>query len=193
VIVPPAAPATAVASPQTLDVGNVTWDPSPNALGYQVEVHGKQLCDTTGTSCNVPAAIGPKTPVDVIAIGNDDTKNQVKPEIVIEKPIPALTVNFPLASYMLSKTAKAEIKSVAQVIKSEGFTRLIVTGHTDALTGVNNNTLSKERADATVQYLQKILPNVQFKIGAYAAKKPVADNSTPSGQAQNRRAEISVW
>ena len=192
VIVPPNAP-VAQSSPQTLREATVKWEPSTNATSYEVVYRGAVVCETTETACVLPNTVGPKTPVNVIAKGNDDTQNEVKPTLVIEKPIPALVVNFNLSSATLTLDAKLEMKSVATIIKREGFTRLVVTGHTDIQSGIDNQMLSKARAAATKAYLEKLLPNVKFKIGAYAATKPVADNVTQEGFAANRRAEISVW
>jgi outer membrane protein OmpA-like peptidoglycan-associated protein len=192
VIVIPNAP-VAEASPQTLREATVKWEPSTNATSYEVVYRGAVVCETTETACVLPNTVGPKTPVNVIAKGNDDTKNEVKPTLVIEKPIPALVVNFNLSSATLTLDAKLEMKSVATIIKREGFTRLVVTGHTDIQSGVDNQMLSMARAAATKAYLEKLLPNVKFKIGAYAATKPVADNVTQEGFAANRRAEILVW
>ena len=192
VIVPPNAP-VAESSPQTLREATVKWEPSSNATSYAVVYRGSVVCETTETSCTLPNTVGPKTPVNVIAKGNDDTQNEVKPTLVIEKPIPALVVNFNLSSATLTLDAKLEMKSVAAIIKREGFTRLVVTGHTDIQTGIDNQLLSKARAAATKAYLEKLLPTVKFKIGAYADKKPVADNTSQAGFAANRRAEISVW
>ena len=70
-----------------------------------------------------------------------------------------------------------------------------VDGHTDN-TGspVQNLSLSEQRARAVISYLNQASPNSfpreRFTLHGYGSNKPVADNSTAEGKAQNRRVEI---
>ncbi len=193
VLVLPVAPKVSESQPIKFTTSTIQWDQSPNAVKYQVWVRGELACTTTTTSCQVPLTVGPQTPVTVTVLGNDDTKTQVTPVYSIKKPLPALVVNFDTAKYDLSAAAKKHLQEVAAVIKQEGFTRLVITGHTDSRGGIDNSKLSLNRAQATVDYLKKLLPKMNIKVGAYADAKPVASNATASGEAANRRAEISVW
>ena len=194
VLVLPVPPKVSESQPIKFTTSTINWDKSPNAIGYQVWIRGQLVCTTTSaTKCEVPLTVGPETPVTVTVLGNDDTKTDVTPVYSIKKPLPALVVNFDTAKYDLSTSAKKHLQEVAAVIKQEGFTRLVITGHTDSRGGIDNSKLSLNRAQATVDYLKKLLPKMNIKVGAYAAGKPIASNATPQGEAANRRAEISVW
>jgi OOP family OmpA-OmpF porin len=71
-----------------------------------------------------------------------------------------------------------------------------VVGHTDSTgSDTKNFRLSRQRADAVVQYLA-----VQHKISlrrfvtpvGYGKTEAVADNTTAEGRSQNRRVEVKV-
>ena len=76
---------------------------------------------------------------------------------------------------------------------------IVISGHTDSTgTDENNRVLSTDRANAVLGYL---LDNGGGKLQQYAsyfcaagygATRPVADNETEEGRAQNRRIEISI-
>ncbi|HUO00321.1 MAG TPA: OmpA family protein [Bradyrhizobium sp.] len=69
-----------------------------------------------------------------------------------------------------------------------------VAGHTDADgDDASNQTLSKKRAQAVVDYLVKAgLPGDRFTATGYGSTQPVASNDTDEGKAQNRRIEFLV-
>ena len=76
---------------------------------------------------------------------------------------------------------------------------VVISGHTDSTgTDENNRVLSTDRANAVLGYL---LENSGGKLQQYASyfcaagygeTRPVADNETEEGRAQNRRIEISI-
>ena len=71
-----------------------------------------------------------------------------------------------------------------------------ISGHTDS-TGseAKNFRLSRDRADAVVQYLavKHKIPLRRFSTPmGYAKAEPVADNRTQAGRAQNRRVEVKM-
>ena len=76
---------------------------------------------------------------------------------------------------------------------------VVISGHTDSTgTDENNRVLSTDRANAVLGYL---LDNGGGKLQQYASyfcaagygeTRPVADNETEEGRAQNRRIEISI-
>ena len=76
---------------------------------------------------------------------------------------------------------------------------IVISGHTDSTgTDENNRVLSTDRANAVLGYL---LDNGGGKLQQYASyfcaagygePRPVADNETEEGRAQNRRIEISI-
>jgi outer membrane protein OmpA-like peptidoglycan-associated protein len=177
----------------------LTWNPSPSqVIEYVVKVNEKQVCVTTSTTCEVKQLVGPKTKVEIIASGNDNTFS-VPTKLPIAKPtrpIPALVVNFDTAKYELSPKFKADLQALAKTMVKEGFTKVVISGHTDTagkVTNYDNQTLSEERAKVTLAYLKKFVPKLKSVEYAYAFSKLAADESTPEGMYTNRRAEVFVW
>ena len=175
---------------------NIKWDPSPSQIvKYVVEVNGEKVCETKSTTCKVPDAVGPASVIQVTAVGNDDTKSEVTlPAYKPERPVPALVVNFAENSSRLSAKAKKELRRIAAIIEREGFTRLVVDGHTDSQGGQRNaSALSSARAKVTKEYLDSLLPDVKFVLSGKGLEAPVATNKNEKGRAANRRAELRVW
>ncbi len=76
---------------------------------------------------------------------------------------------------------------------------IVISGHTDSTgTDEDNRILSTDRANSVLSYLlngkNRKLANYSgyFCAAGYGENRPVADNSTAWGQAQNRRIEISM-
>jgi outer membrane protein OmpA-like peptidoglycan-associated protein len=195
IVVNPDAASNLQTTPKSLQNANVQWSPSPSqVVGYEVAVNGNVECKTVTTSCVLPVAIGPKSKVEVTAIGNDQTTSlPVIASVTIEKPIPAIVVNFATNSATLSATAKAELRAVAKVIQQTGYTSLVVTGHTDSVgKDLLNQPLSTARANSTSAYLTKLLPGIDVSPAGFSKNVPVASNASTTGKAANRRAEVSV-
>ena len=196
VVVSPVLPVATGFTPVDIGKSSIAWQASTSqVISYEVAVNGKVACTTTTTSCPLPALIGPNTKVTVNAIGNDETTSgpQVIPYTAV-KPIPALKVNFTTGSAVLTVTQKKEIAEIAKVINTQGFTRLVVNGFTDATGSPTlNAALSKARAASVVTYMKSLLPDVAVKAGANGAANPLANNKTNDGRAQNRRTEIATW
>lgn len=72
--------------------------------------------------------------------------------------------------------------------------RLNITGHTDAIgPDAYNQALGYRRAQSMQQYFEsKGLPANRIIIESEGEKKPVDDNNTTSGRANNRRAAITI-
>lgn len=96
----------------------------------------------------------------------------------------------------LSDAAKSAIKAFAEKLKSEnGNIYLEIQGHTDT-SGPKplNQRLSLQRAEAVRDFLKKEcgIPLHRMEAVAYGDSKPMADNSTKEGRAQNRRVTVVV-
>jgi chemotaxis protein MotB len=105
---------------------------------------------------------------------------------------------FPSGGADLRPEAKPALDAVAQSLQGKP-NQIRIEGHTDNIpintVQFNSNwELSAARATAVLRYLVEIdgLPSQQLYAAAYGDTHPVADNSTPDGRAQNRRAEIVV-
>lgn len=195
VTVLPLQPQAPVNRPTAPGRSTVTWQASPNAIKYDVIVDGEKLCETSATSCQVQAFVGPKTKVEIVAKGNDETVAAPLPSAYRRpaSPVLAAVKNFATNSFELRPSIKRELREFAKEVRAAGFTRLQVQGHTDIRGGVDNSVLSRNRAQETIRFLKRLLPEVEFKIGYFASARPAADNSTREGLAANRRVEISLW
>jgi len=106
------------------------------------------------------------------------------------------TVNFKVASAVLSPEAKAQLDQVATAASSlKGF-MIEVTGFASAEGGQKlNKNLSERRAQAVKDYLieQHNIPLRRLTTSyGYGALQPVADNTTREGREQNRRVEVKL-
>lgn len=107
-----------------------------------------------------------------------------------------ITVNFPSNSYELDENAKMLIKlQFGDIARAFGNTKIKIEGNTDN-TGSEelNNELSKKRAEAVAEFLEKEygFGKNRFIVIGNGFHKPVADNSNPEGRAKNRRTDFSL-
>ena len=104
----------------------------------------------------------------------------------------------------LSATAKSTLSQFATVLKNNSDCDVSIQGYTDnqgfrgktaAESYDMNKALSLDRATAVSSYLQRLsVPAYQIKsVEGFGQDNPVADNSTPAGQAQNRRVEVYMY
>jgi OmpA-OmpF porin, OOP family len=107
-----------------------------------------------------------------------------------------VSVTFRVNSAVLSPEAKQQLDDFASKVTSAKAYTIEVSGHTDSTGGeAKNMRLSKDRADAVVQYLavNHKIPMRRFTTPmGYGKTDAVADNSTVSGRAQNRRVEVRM-
>ena len=108
----------------------------------------------------------------------------------------AVVVNFRVNSAVLSPEARRQLDDLAaRAAGAKGYV-IEVAGHADATGGAARNfQLSRERADAVVQYLavNHKIPLRRFVTPmGYGVTEARADNSTAAGRAQNRRVEVKI-
>ena len=94
----------------------------------------------------------------------------------------------------LKPAAQQELASVVQELQENPTLRAELVGHTDA-TGAEeyNLGLSKRRAEAVRNFLgAKGIAENRLQLAWKGEREPLAPNTTPEGQAQNRRVEITL-
>jgi outer membrane protein OmpA-like peptidoglycan-associated protein len=108
----------------------------------------------------------------------------------------SVAVNFRVNSAVLSPQAKQQLDDLAAKALNSKAYMIEVAGHTDSTGSETKNfRLSRERADAVVQYLavNHKIPLRRFVTPmGYGKTAFVADNSTAAGRAQNRRVEVKM-
>ena len=108
------------------------------------------------------------------------------------KGFATLHINFDTNKAVLQNDGQAAVAEIAKMMQADPSMRLSVEGHTDNVGSASSNLkLSASRAHAVVDGL--IAQGVDGKRLAYkglGASKPVADNATEAGKADNRRVEL---
>ncbi|KVO04960.1 hypothetical protein WJ70_27510 [Burkholderia ubonensis] len=99
---------------------------------------------------------------------------------------------FAFGSATLTPAARATLDKLTSQQGDRHFTRVAVTGHTDAVgSDASNLQLSQQRADAVAGYLrERGLRADTFVVTGRGKADPVASNATAEGRAGNRRVEI---
>jgi len=94
----------------------------------------------------------------------------------------------------LSDEGRAAVSDLSRTLRELGIDRIRVDGHTDNVgTDKYNAGLSLRRAESVAQYLRDVgWRDDSIQRRGFGAEKPVADNATPAGRAQNRRVVIAV-
>jgi outer membrane protein OmpA-like peptidoglycan-associated protein len=104
------------------------------------------------------------------------------------------SVLFATGKSTLLPIAQQKLAEVAKALKDQGFKSLMVEGHTDAQGSADKNmVLSQQRADAVrMDLITHGIPSDKIRAMGIGSTRPVADNSTAEGRANNRRVEIIV-
>ena len=103
-------------------------------------------------------------------------------------------VLFATGKSELLPIAKQKIDEVAKALKDQGWKGLLVEGHTDSQgSAAKNQELSQARAESVrSQLISNGLPSDKIRAQGLGPSRPVADNNTAEGRANNRRVEIIV-
>jgi OOP family OmpA-OmpF porin len=104
-------------------------------------------------------------------------------------------IQFATGSAQFTAKAQDTLKQLLDDLVIAGGTTVEVHGHTDNKGSVDRNMqLSEDRAFAVKQWLEQQspanFPQGRVRVFAHGPTQPVAPNSTPDGQAKNRRVEI---
>jgi outer membrane protein OmpA-like peptidoglycan-associated protein len=103
-------------------------------------------------------------------------------------------VLFDTGRYTLKPATQISLAKVAGILQAYPGLKLQVEGYTDSVgSDEYNQKLSENRADSVKNFLvTQGVQQTNISSTGYGKAKPVADNSTPSGRAQNRRVQLVV-
>jgi len=87
-----------------------------------------------------------------------------------------------------------ELEKLYQLLTDNEKIGIQIGGHTDNVGDeVYNQKLSEDRARVVLQYLvNKGISNERLDYKGFGSSRPVADNNTEAGRAQNRRTEVQI-
>jgi outer membrane protein OmpA-like peptidoglycan-associated protein len=103
-------------------------------------------------------------------------------------------VLFDFNKYSLKPEAREKLAKVSGILLAYPDLKVQVEGYTDSIgSDQYNQKLSEERADTVRDYLvTQSVNNNNITAEGFGKTNPIADNSTASGRAQNRRVELVV-
>ncbi len=105
------------------------------------------------------------------------------------------SILFVTAKWDLLPSAQVKLNDVATaLIKEDPLSKMVVEGYTDSQGGVAyNQDLSMHRAQAVRDYLvTRGIAGDRITAEGFGLTKPIGDNKSPEGRANNRRVEIVV-
>jgi len=103
-------------------------------------------------------------------------------------------VLFASGKWELLPGAREKLKAVAEALKNQEDHKIVVEGHTDSQgTETANLELGQKRAQSVRDYLvSQGVDDDHITSEGIGQSRPVADNKSPEGRANNRRVEIIV-
>ena len=104
----------------------------------------------------------------------------------------ALNILFDIGKSTIQNESLPVIDQIFELMKSNSTLKISIEGHTDN-TGdaASNKKLSNDRAKAVMDaIIAKGIDKTRMAFVGWGQEKPVADNRTEEGRAQNRRVEI---
>jgi outer membrane protein OmpA-like peptidoglycan-associated protein len=90
--------------------------------------------------------------------------------------------------------ATNSLDQIAEALRDQEDKKILIEGHTDSRgSDATNQALSKARADAVGSYFaSRGVSQERITTAGLGPSRPVADNNTAEGRANNRRVEIVI-
>jgi len=117
---------------------------------------------------------------------------ELKKQLASEGRARVYGILFDLNSATIKAESKPVLEEVLGLLQGEPSWKLTIEGHTDSTgSSEHNQKLSLQRADAVKAYLLGAGSAAgRLKTLGFGSTKPVADNASEMGRAQNRRVEL---
>jgi outer membrane protein OmpA-like peptidoglycan-associated protein len=120
--------------------------------------------------------------------------------VPVKQDVRGLVITFPgnvlfaSGKYALLASAENKLNQVADVLKDQSDHKISVEGYTDSRGSDHmNQELSQNRAESVRKYLvDRGVDGAQIAASGLGSSRPVADNKSAEGRADNRRVEIVV-
>jgi outer membrane protein OmpA-like peptidoglycan-associated protein len=114
--------------------------------------------------------------------------------IEVEAGVVLRNLFFETAKFDIQPESEVELDKIVLFLKDNPTVKIQLEGHTDNVgNAADNQKLSQARAYAVINYLvTKGIKSNRLVAKGFGATKPLADNKTEEGRAQNRRTEMRV-
>ena len=113
---------------------------------------------------------------------------------IIQQTLVVRAIDFEFNSSQLTVPAQQSLDEVAGALAAQPELAIEIDGYTDNIGGAAyNQRLSQKRAESVKSYLvSKGVNGAGLSAHGFGKDKPIADNSTAEGRAQNRRVEFVI-
>lgn len=159
------------------------------ATGAELQATGRAL--TAERKGRAEAEQGMKDAMAKLALAASLAVKEEPRGTVITLPSNVL---FATAKYELLPGAKTKLDAVALALKDQVDVSILVEGHTDSQgSPADNLVLAQRRGESVRAYLaSKGVKKEQLSSVGIGEERPVGDNATNDGRAQNRRVEVII-
>lgn len=162
-----------------------------------VEANQKSISELSAKQAALETEVAKLSDTAKDALMRAEKANKLaKGKFLYEETMAINDVTFSFDRYALSDEAKAALDAFAA--KAKGMTAnayVEIQGHTDNIgSEAYNLKLGQKRADVVMHYLnmEAGLPLFRMNSTSYGEYKPIADNSSKAGRAENRRVTLIV-
>ncbi len=160
-----------------------------------VETNQKAISELSAKQAALETEVAKLSDTAKDALMRAEAANKLaKGQFVFETTITDNDATFSFDKAYLSDEAKAALDAFAARAKGVGQNAFVeIQGHTDNIgSEAYNLKLGQKRADVVMHYLnmEAGLPLFRMNSTSYGEYKPIADNSTKAGRAQNRRVTL---
>jgi OOP family OmpA-OmpF porin len=165
-------------------------DSCPHVAGF-AKYHGCPVPDRDGDGINDE---DDKCP-DVPGVSSNHGCPEIKKAVLATIDLAAKNIFFNTNKYEILPKSFPGLDSVVAILKADTLLILDISGHTDYVGGRDKNQLlSENRARAVLRYFtQKDIKVDRLRARGFGLTKPIAENTTARGRAQNRRVEIKPY
>ena len=142
------------------------------------------------------AVVGDGTPKDPVMIGNFKLAQgagiKTQETKFTDTKIVTHGINFDINKADIKPESMGTINAIVGILKNNPDLKFEIQGHTDnSGVAANNLTLSQKRADAVKKQMVALgIDESRLTTKGFGDTKPLSDNGTPEGKANNRRVEF---
>lgn len=136
---------------------------------------------------------------DNVVVPDSSSYKEVKKDIELQNlevgsSIVLNNIFFDYNKATLRSESYAELNNLLKLMQENPTLVIEISGHTDSRgTAERNKTLSRDRAQAVVDYLiSKGIPAARMTYAGYGSEKPIAPNTTEQNMQLNRRVEFKI-